>query len=109
MRSSREPQIRRGGAGVRGPPWARDHLLDDDGAVFAFYDRRVDSAVQVAAPLRPMVEAARLKRPDLLLLTMDVLADRCFDGRDYPDTWRQDDLVLPVTCTCSSPASLETA
>ena len=78
---------------------SRDHLLDDD-AVFAFYDRRVDSAVVSGRHFDQWWKRERPKRPDLLLLTMDVLADRgALDGRDYPDTWRQDDLVLPVTYT----------
>ncbi len=78
---------------------SRDHLLDDD-AVFAFYDRRVDSGVVSGRHFDRWWKQERPKRPDLLQLTVDVLADGgALDGREYPDTWRQDDLVLPVTYT----------
>ncbi|MGD9703941.1 MAG: ATP-dependent RNA helicase HrpA [Acidimicrobiia bacterium] len=78
----------------------REHLLDDD-TVFAFYDRRVGPDVVSGRHFDQWWKRERAKRPELMHLTMDVLADggAGLHGSDYPDTWRQDDLELPVTYT----------
>jgi ATP-dependent helicase HrpA len=76
----------------------RDHLLDDETLV-AFYDERVGADVVSGRHFDRWWKGEQATRPDLLRLTMEVLADRGvgLDVRDYPDQWRQDDLLLPIT------------
>jgi ATP-dependent helicase HrpA len=78
----------------------RTRKLDaiDDGAVIAFYDQRVDSAVVSGRHFDRWWKDERHARPDLLTMTAEALgraADN--DADDYPSTWVQGDVVFPVT------------
>ncbi|QXC61183.1 ATP-dependent RNA helicase HrpA [Aquihabitans sp. G128] len=76
----------------------RVDLFDDD-VLFRFYDRRVGLDVVSGRHFDQWWKQARRDDPDLLTLTMDDLTGDgpAFDPADYPDTWRQGDLELPVT------------
>ena len=84
------PGRRAGGAGAAGPAARRrraDRLLR----------RAAAGRRHVGAALRHVVEGRRATRT-LLDLTDDVLGRRIgFRLADYPDTWRQGDLVLPLS------------
>ena len=77
----------------------RRDLLVDDETLFAFYDGRIPPDVVSGAHFDRWWKGARRERPDLLsfwtsMLTTPAVAD--VDHEDYPDSWRQGDLELPV-------------
>ena len=75
----------------------RGDLLDDE-AVFAFYDERVGADVTSTRRFDHWWKDAGARRPELLDLTDDVLADGSgFRMADYPDRWRDGELDLPLT------------
>ena len=77
----------------------RDIVVDDE-ALVDFYDRRVPASVVSGAHFDRWWKQARREDPDLLTFTEDVLvtddAD-AVDAADYPLTWEQDGLRLPLT------------
>ncbi|TRW42872.1 ATP-dependent RNA helicase HrpA [Georgenia yuyongxinii] len=76
----------------------RDLVLDEDG-LFAFYDERLPASVVSARHFDTWWKQARRTDPDLLTFTMDLLVPQAaaVSGADFPDTWRQGDLTLPLT------------
>jgi ATP-dependent helicase HrpA len=76
----------------------RDILVDDD-TLFDFYDARVGTDVVSARHFDSWWKRTRRDRPDLLDFTPALLVS---DGaaavheHDYPESWRQDDLTLPL-------------
>lgn len=75
------------------------HLLVDDERVEAFYDARIGPDVVSGRHFDRWWNTVRGDRPDLLTLTLDALTGGgpAVHVSDYPDEWRQGDLVLPVT------------
>ncbi|MFC7404042.1 ATP-dependent RNA helicase HrpA [Georgenia alba] len=77
----------------------RDLVIDEDG-LFDFYDERIPEHVTSARHFDAWWKKARRDDPDLLTFTMDLLVrqDEVTGVRkDFPDTWRQGDLTLPLT------------
>ncbi len=73
----------------------RGHLLDED-ELHAFYAERLPEDVTSGRRFDQWFK--RLGDPHALDLTDDVLAAGAgFRPSDYPDTWRQGDLVLPLS------------
>ena len=77
----------------------RDLLVGDDD-LYEFYDARIPESVVSAAHFDSWWKTEQRQRPDLLTLTESILlrtdAEEV-DARDYPKTWRQDDLKLRLT------------
>ncbi len=77
----------------------RDILVDDETLV-AFYDERVPAEVVSARHFDAWWKKARREQPDLLTFDPAMLvrdeADRV-STTDYPDSWQQGDLVLPLS------------
>jgi len=77
----------------------RDILVDDETLV-RFYDERIPPLVVSARHFDSWWKKESRRRPQLLTFTEDLLVN---DGAgrvnrdDYPSTWRQGDLELPVT------------
>jgi ATP-dependent helicase HrpA len=78
----------------------RRDLVVDDEVLYEFFDRRVGEHVVSGTHFDRWWRQAGRQQPDLLTLTMDVLAG----GRaghvsedDFPDTWRHGELELPLT------------
>jgi ATP-dependent helicase HrpA len=77
----------------------RDILVDDE-TLFEFYDRRVDASVVSARHFDAWWKKARHADPQLLTFSPELLvnpAAATVATTDYPDTWRQGDLTLPLT------------
>jgi ATP-dependent helicase HrpA len=77
----------------------RDILVDDE-TLFAFYDKRIPADVVSGQHFDAWWKQARRGDPELLSYTEDLLVAegaRTISGDDYPDTWRQDGLALPLT------------
>ncbi len=74
----------------------RDLLVGDD-EIFAFYDSRIPSDVVSGRHFDAWWKKQRHTSPDLLTLTRDDLVRRDEPEDDAPDTWRADDLELPVS------------
>jgi ATP-dependent helicase HrpA len=77
----------------------RDIVVDDE-VLFEFFDRRVGEQVVSSAHFDRWWKQVRKQQPDLLALTMDVLAGGrvgAVSETDFPDTWRHGDLALPLT------------
>jgi ATP-dependent helicase HrpA len=77
----------------------RDILVDDE-RLFDFYDQRVPTHVVSARHFDAWWKAARREQPDLLTFTADLLVNDkagAVDERDYPDTWQQGDVRLPLS------------
>ena len=78
----------------------RRDLVVDDEVLFEFFDRRVGEHVVSAAHFDRWWKQAGAHQPDLLTLTMDVLAGGRTGGvseSDFPDIWRHGDVALPLT------------
>ena len=77
----------------------RDILVDDE-TLFDFYDQRVGPEVVSARHFDTWWKQARRADPELLTFTPEVVtnpgAAAVVDG-DYPDAWRQGDIVLGLT------------
>jgi ATP-dependent helicase HrpA len=73
----------------------RDILVDDE-VLFAFYDRRLPLDVVSARHLNSWI---RKEKPDLTFdrTTLVNATAGAVRPDDYPDTWRQDGLELPLT------------
>ena len=76
----------------------RDLLLDDEGMV-NLYDRRVPDHVVSGRHFDRWWKQQRQSDPDLLTFTVDDLVDPSAEvhAADFPDTWRQGDIELPLT------------
>jgi ATP-dependent helicase HrpA len=77
----------------------RDILVDDE-TLFAFYDKRIPADVVSGAHFDAWWKNARHTDPELLSYTESLLiadSSKTLAAEDYPDTWRQGDLVLPLT------------
>ncbi|WP_123915965.1 ATP-dependent RNA helicase HrpA [Georgenia muralis] len=76
----------------------RGLVLDEDG-LLAFYDERVPDDVVSARHFDSWWKRARREDPDLLTFTLDLLVPGAGEitGDDFPDTWGQGDLTLPLT------------
>ena len=77
----------------------RDILVDDE-TLFDFYDQRVGPEVVSARHFDTWWKQARRADPDLLTFTPEVVTNPAsaavVDG-DYPDAWRQGEIVLPLS------------
>ena len=73
----------------------RDLLVDDD-EIYALYDARIPADVVSARHFDGWWKKQRHLTPDLLTFTRDDLL-RTDDAAEHPDTWRSDDLSLPLT------------
>ncbi len=77
----------------------RDILVDDETLV-EFYDQRVPADVVSARHFDAWWKTARRQAPDLLTFDPAMLVRdeaELVDTRDYPDTWRQEDLELALS------------
>ncbi|WP_410055458.1 ATP-dependent RNA helicase HrpA [Phycicoccus sp. M110.8] len=77
----------------------RDIVVDDEDLV-AFFDERVPAEVVSQRHFDRWWKHARRETPDLLTFTEDLLTRDSAEevsARDYPRTWRQGGLELPVT------------
>ena len=78
----------------------RRDLVVDDEVLFAFYDERIPADVVSARHFDTWWKTARRADPDLLSFTRELLvADdgATVDESDFPTTWPQGDLELPLT------------
>ena len=73
----------------------RDLLISDD-ELFALYDARVPPEAVSARHFDAWWKKQRHKTPDLLTFTRAELL-RSEESEDHPDTWRTDDLALPLS------------
>ena len=76
----------------------RDILVDDE-TLFDFYDRRVGAEVVSACHFDSWWKQVRRTQPDLLTFDTSMLINPSageVSERDYPDTWHQDGLTLPL-------------
>jgi len=78
---------------------ARRGLLVDDDTLADFYDRRLGPDVCSSRTFDQWWRATRTAQPELLDFTLDdvMVAAGAVDPRDFPDTWWQGDLALPVS------------
>ncbi len=76
----------------------RDIVISEDGLV-DFYDERLPNDIVSARHFDAWWKSERRRNPDLLTFTLDLLAPDAadLDASDYPETWRQGDLTLPVS------------
>ena len=78
----------------------RDLVVDDD-ALFAFYDQRIPADVVSARHFDTWWKTASRSEPDLLSFTLAMLVPDATLGSvseaDFPSTWPQGDLELPLT------------
>ncbi|QJW38191.1 ATP-dependent RNA helicase HrpA [Cellulosimicrobium protaetiae] len=74
-------------------------LVIDDDALFAFYDERVPDDVVSAAHFDRWWKGARRSDPDLLTFTLEQLVPDAeqIDTSQFPETWPQGELTLPLT------------
>ncbi|EWS80846.1 ATP-dependent RNA helicase HrpA [Brachybacterium phenoliresistens] len=77
----------------------RDLLISDE-QLFRFYDARIPATVLSGRHFDAWWKKQRHETPDLLTLTeqdlLDPDADLAGVARDFPDTWVQGDLTLPL-------------
>src|SRR5699024_10314124 len=76
----------------------RGLVIDADGLA-DFYDERLPDDVVTARHFDAWWKRARRSSPELLTFTREMLlpdAD-AVSGADFPDTWHQGDLTLPLT------------
>jgi ATP-dependent RNA helicase HrpA len=77
----------------------RDILVDDE-TLYDFYDQRVPEHVVSGAHFDSWWKKKRHEEPDLLNFEKSMLINEQAEqvtAADYPDTWRQGRLTLPVT------------
>ena len=78
----------------------RRDILAGDEARFAFFDARIPPDVVSAAHFDRWWREERLRDPERLAYTREVLVDpqaAAIDERAWPETWRQADHVLPLS------------
>ncbi|CAN5205134.1 ATP-dependent RNA helicase HrpA [soil metagenome] len=78
----------------------RDIRIDDE-TLFELYDRRIGAEVVSARHFDSWWKRTRRSEPDLLSFDTAMLIDAAtagaVDHRDYPDTWDQSGLMLPLS------------
>jgi ATP-dependent helicase HrpA len=77
----------------------RDILVDEE-TLFDFYDQRVGEDVVSAAHFDSWWKKTRRRHPDLLSFEKSALVRpeaEAVRQEEYPETWRQGDLVLPLS------------
>jgi len=91
-------EVREEAAALEARSRRRDLVLDDE-ALFAFYDERVPDDVVSARHFDTWWKSARRGDPHLLDLTLDLLVPQVdeVDPAQFPATWPQGDLELPLT------------
>ncbi len=74
-------------------------LVVDDDVLFDFYDERVPDSVVSAAHFDRWWKTARRRDPDLLTFTLEQLVPDAeqIDTSQFPETWPQGELTLPLT------------
>ena len=75
----------------------RRGIVVDDETLFAFYDARVPVDVVTGAHFDAWWKNARRETPDLLTFSMAMLVQSDVDPGEYPDSWQQGELRLPLT------------
>jgi ATP-dependent helicase HrpA len=78
----------------------RRDILVDDQTLFDFYEARIPADVVSARHFDTWWKKARRATPDLLDFEQAMLVNTGagrLDKADYPDTWHQGDLALPLT------------
>ena len=77
----------------------RRDLVVDDETLYAFYDERIPADVVSGRHFDAWWKKTRQSSPDLLTFSMAMLVadDAQVSPGDYPDTWVQGDLRLPLT------------
>jgi ATP-dependent helicase HrpA len=78
----------------------RRDLVVDEHTLFDFYDARVNDDVVSGAHFDSWWKRARQRRPDLLTFDPEMLvndAAREVTEQDYPDSWQEEGLSLPLT------------
>ncbi|WP_285116025.1 ATP-dependent RNA helicase HrpA [Leifsonia sp. fls2-241-R2A-40a] len=77
----------------------RRDILNDDEAVFEFYDKRIPADVVSTRSFEGWWKKARQETPDLLTMTQDALLDEDaaeIDEEAFPPVWRQGDQRLTL-------------
>ena len=77
----------------------RRGIVVDDQTLFDFYDARIPADVVSGAHFDAWWKEARRETPDLLTFSMAMLVQEsaAVDPGDYPDTWQQGEVRLPLT------------
>jgi len=79
----------------------RRDILNDDEAVFEFYNRRLPHDIASTRTFEAWWKKARLETPDLLTMTAETLVDEESDAtvneNEYPTTWTQGDQRLELS------------
>ena len=78
----------------------RRDILQDDEALFEFYDRRIPADVASTRDFEGWWKMARTEAPDLLTMSeADLLGDASAPAADdgYPDSWQQGDQTLKLS------------
>ncbi|MGZ6884334.1 MAG: ATP-dependent RNA helicase HrpA, partial [Nocardioidaceae bacterium] len=78
----------------------RRDIMVDEHTLFDFYDARVGADCVSGAHFDAWWKRARQKKPDLLTFDPEMLVNETagsVTAQDYPDTWREGDLALPLT------------
>lgn len=78
----------------------RRDIVVDEHTLFDFYDARVGEDVVSGAHFDSWWKRARQRKPDLLTFDPEMLINesaRDIKEQDYPDTWQEDELALPLT------------
>ena len=78
----------------------RRDIMVDEHTLFDFYDARVGAEVVSGAHFDTWWKTARQRDPELLTFDPAMLVNESADAvaeQDYPDLWREGDLVLPLT------------
>ena len=82
----------------------RDVVVDDE-TLYDLYDARLPADVVSARHFDRWWKQARRSQPDLLTFTEDMLTNALaaeVSEEDYPDTWQQGELVLPLRLSLRS-------
>ncbi|MGO4534343.1 ATP-dependent RNA helicase HrpA [Leifsonia sp. 2MCAF36] len=77
----------------------RRDILNDDEAVFEFYDKRIPAEVVSTRSFEGWWKTARQETPDLLTMTQEALLDEDaadIDEEAFPPVWRQGDQRLTL-------------
>jgi ATP-dependent helicase HrpA len=78
----------------------RRDIMVDEHTLFDFYDARVGTEVVSGAHFDSWWKRTRQKQPDLLTFDPGMLVNETAGAvteEDYPDVWREGDLVLPLS------------
>ncbi|WP_435299145.1 ATP-dependent RNA helicase HrpA [Timonella sp. A28] len=75
-------------------------LMADEETLFAFYDERIPDTVVSARHFDQWWKGARTREPHLLDFSLDVIIPQGHDhdlDDQFPQTWQQGDITLPLT------------